>query len=554
VKKILYFVIFCLLIVSTAAGEVGPLDTLRDSTLSYFKPLTGDVVHVEGKHISMKFGEENAVKPGMRLKVLREGAPFIHPVTKEVLGKVEAMVGKVEIGDVEGESAGGVLVEGEAREGDKVRVSDVKVKIFFCQSKAIDWYLADEYYRKLKGSGRVEMIDTALETDDAAVVLPAAKKAGAEIALILSAQEAGNVTTLRERLFWVSDGSQFIDSEVAVGEDYVKELRLGGEYFTPKSGEAMLSYDLHFGARFVASADVDGDGKRELVLGTGTDIRIYRPGVDLHLLWEIKGTSSDDIIWLDAIDLNKNGKDELIITSKRNDGVVSSVFALTKSGFKKLMEGNYFLRRLDDGLIAQAYSSSEGFRGDVHRVIWKNGGIAMGERIDLPKGVNIYDFSGLEGGGKEKLVFAYDEKGFLNLYDGKGVRIWRSREDTGGFLRSFKKKSPSALVETGEWSVKDRLQRDRSEVFVIQRVPLVGMAKGLGVKSSLIKDYWWNGVAMEESVVVDGIRGTVLDYALEGDQIIVLASPLLGLKFENILKGENPVGSTIFIYAIKGRL
>jgi hypothetical protein len=91
-------------------------------------------------------------------------------------------------------------------------------------------------------------------------------------------------------------------------------------------------------------------------------------------------------------------------------------------------------------------------------------------------------------------------------------------------------------------------------VFVVQRVPLVGMAKGLGVKSSLIKDYWWNGMAMEESVVVDGIKGTVLDYALEGDQIIVLASPLLGLKFENILKGENPVGTTIFIYAIKGRL
>ena len=65
-KQIPYFIIVFLLMVSTAAGEVGPLDTLRDSTLSYFRPLTGDVVHVEGKHISMKFGEENAVKPGMR--------------------------------------------------------------------------------------------------------------------------------------------------------------------------------------------------------------------------------------------------------------------------------------------------------------------------------------------------------------------------------------------------------------------------------------------------------------------------------------------------------
>jgi hypothetical protein len=219
-----------------------------------------------------------------------------------------------------------------------------------------------------------------------------------------------------------------------------------------------------------------------------------------------------------------------------------------------LLEGNYFLRRLDEGLIAQAYSSSEGFTGDVHRVAWKNGAITMGEKIDLPMGVNIYDFTDIEAAGKEKLVFAYDEKGFLNLYDAKGVRIWRSKEDTGGFLTSFKKQSPSALVETGEWSVKDRLLRNQGEVFVVQRVPLVGMAKGLGVKSSLLKDYWWNGMAMEESVLVDGVSGTILDYALEGDEIIILASPILGLKFGNILKGENPVGSTIFIYALKGRL
>ena len=126
-KQIPYFIIVFLLMVSTAAGEVGPLDTLRDSTLSYFRPLTGDIVRVEGKNISMKFGEKDAVKSGMRLKVLREGAPFIHPVTREVLGKVEAMVGKVEIRDVQGKSARGVLVEGEAREGDKVRAADAKM-------------------------------------------------------------------------------------------------------------------------------------------------------------------------------------------------------------------------------------------------------------------------------------------------------------------------------------------------------------------------------------------------------------------------------------------
>jgi hypothetical protein len=545
---------FFLVLMSAAAGEDNPLDKFRDSTLSYFRPLTGNIMRVEGKNVSMAFGEKDAVKRGMRLKVLREGAPFVHPVTKELLGKVESMIGKVEIRDVQGESATGVMVEGEAKEGDKVRVSDIKVKMFFCQSKNIDWYLADEYYRKLKGSGRVEMIDTALETDDETVVLQEARKTGAEVALILSAKASGKETVLRERLFWVSDGSQFIDSEISVGQDYAKELRLGGEFFTPRSVEAVVMFDLPFGARFVASGDVDADGKREIILGTSRDVRIYRPGVDLQLLWEIKGSSTDDIISLDTIDLNKNGKDEIIVTSKKSGSVVSSVYELTGAGFKKLMEGNYFLRRLGDGLIAQAYSNSEGFTGDIHRAVWNNGQFTMGEKIDLPKGINIYDFAYVEGAEREKFVFAYDEKGFLNLYDGKGVRMWRSGLNTGGFLTSFKKQSPSGIVETGEWSVKDRLGQRQREVLVIERVPLVEMAKGLGVKSSLIKDYWWNGMTMEESVLIDRIKGTVLDYALAGDELMVLTSPLLGLKFENILKGESPVGSVIYIYTIKGRL
>ena len=39
----------------------------------------------------------------------------------------------------------------------------------------------------------------------------------------------------------------------------------------------------------------------------------------------------------------------------------------------------------------------------------------------MPKGVNIYDFVTLEGEGKEPLVFSYDERGYLNLYDENSI-------------------------------------------------------------------------------------------------------------------------------------
>jgi len=54
-------------------------------------------------------------------------------------------------------------------------------------------------------------------------------------------------------------------------------------------------------------------------------------------------------------------------------------------------------------------------------------------------------------------------------------------------------------------------------------------------------------------VLVDDIRGTLLDYAVAGDNMIVLTSPFLGIKFGNILKGENPLGTVLSVYSVKGR-
>jgi len=90
-------------------------------------------------------------------------------------------------------------------------------------------------------------------------------------------------------------------------------------------------------------------------------------------------------------------------------------------------------------------------------------------------------------------------------------------------------------------------------VLVEQRVPLAEVVKGVGYKSSRLKNYWWNGFSMDEGVLVDGIKGTVLDYAVAGDNIIILSSPFLGMKFENILKGENPLITELSIYSVKGR-
>lgn len=553
--SVLFSLFFALCSSAMVYADDAPLHKMRDEVSSYFKPMTGKVTMVEGKKVVFSLGAKDNVKIGMRFTILREGSPFIHPVTKEPLGKLESSTGKLEVKEVGPDQSTGYIITGDAKEGDKIRISESKVSMLFCQSNDIDWYLADSLYRVLKETGRFNMIDTDIETDNPSKVIEEAKKLKAEVALLVTAKAGESGTLLTQRLFWANDSMKFSEMEAKVDVAYAKKLRFGEELFISQTGEAWLQFDMPYGARFITIGDIDGDGKQEILLSTGKDIRVYTPGIDLLPALggvQITGYGSDDHVWVDTIDLNKNGIDEVIITSLGGDDVTSYIYELRGTEFILLFKGNFFLRRLENRLIAQAYSKAEGFDGDVFSIIW-DGEYKKGDRIKLPKGVNIYDFVYVDDPHTGRVILAYDEDGFLNIYDEKGIRIWRSKTDMGGFLSTFKKSAPTVMIDRGKWSIKDKLMLRNREVLFVKRVPLFEMAKGLGYKSSQIKNLWWNGLSMEESVLIDDIRGSVIDYAVAGDKIIVLASPMFGIKHENILKGENPLRTMLYIYSMKGR-
>jgi hypothetical protein len=244
--------------------------------------------------------------------------------------------------------------------------------------------------------------------------------------------------------------------------------------------------------------------------------------------------------------------DVATLASIKSAGVVSYIYELKGTEFVPLYKGNIFLRKIGNELIGQAYSKEEGFTGDVFSIIWEGGEFKKGNSLKLPKGINIYDFIYVDDPRAGRLILAYDDKGFLNLYD-KDTRLWRSKTDMGGFLTSFKKLSPAIPVDTGEWSIKDRFFMNNKDVLFVKRIPLIEMVRGLGYKRSQIKTLWWNGLSMEEGVLIDNIKGSLLDYAVAGEKILVLVSPMLGtgIKPENILKGENPLTSILYIYPSK---
>ncbi len=559
---------FCCLLSAAYAAD-NPLDRMRDETLSYFKPVTGRITTVEDKKVTVSIGAKDAVKAGMRFNIFREEAPFKHPVTKEPLGNLEALIGRLDIKQVNPDSAEGTIIEGNVKEGDKIRISEIKVNMLFYQSKDTDWHLADSYYKELKDTGRFNLLDTGLDADNPAKVIEEGKKVHAEVVLLLTSKTGESGTLLAQRLFWVSDGIKFSDTDINISPAFAKDVKTGGKFFKPVEQEEYLRLALPSDAKHITVADVEGKGRKDIVLAAEKDVRFYTLGADLqpaHGGAKIEGSNRDTYLWLDSIDLNGNGKDEIIVTSMKGEEVFSYIYEMKDGEFVLLYKDNVFMRRMGDKLIAQSFSRAEGFSGDVFTVVW-DGGFKRGSSIKLPRNVNIYDFIFIDDAQAGRLVLAYDEDGFLNLYNSKEVRIWRSKTGTGGFLATFKKSSSATtstgrdftsalsgttLVERGDWSVKDRLCLRNNDVLAVSRVPLLEAIRGFGFKRSEIKAIWWNGLSAEEGRFINNISGTIFDYAVSGDKIFVLASPMFGINPGNILKGENPLKSEIYIFNMKG--
>ncbi len=540
----------CLPVVAHA--DDNPLNMMRDDVLLYFKPLKGRIKSISNEGAIADIGIKADVKKGMRFTVFREGTPFLHPVTKEPIGLLEAVIGKAEVRDVGPDTSAIVILKGDVKESDRIRVSETGVRMLFYHRRNVDWSLADSYYRLLKETGRFELIDTALETDSDEEVLAEAKKLNADVVLILSAKGAGGDILLGQRLFWVDNSVRFAESETKVAFALMKEFKFGEEFFGPQKVDTWLYVDLPFGVRLIASGDVDGDGKAEILLSTGKDVRFYMPGGEISKRYEIKGAAMDDHLWLDVMDINGDGRHEVMITVMKDEKIISRIYEMKNDKFSVLWEGNVFLRRIGSELVAQAYTAGEGYRGPVFTIIWKDG-YKKGGNVSLPNDVNIYDFVYINESDGRRLILAYDDAGYLSLYD-DGKKIWQSKEDYGGFLTTFRKPAPTVMADMkGEWSVKDRLSLQNREVFVIKRLPFVGMAKGMGYSNSQVRSLWWTGVSMEERTVIENIPGTLLDYSLEGDRLILLDRPSFGIKLQNIFKGENPLGSVLYIYSLKGR-
>ncbi|NUM65845.1 hypothetical protein HUU39_11305 [candidate division KSB1 bacterium] len=62
--------------------------------------VTGYVIKTEPERLTLDLGRSLGVRKGMKCHVYREGAPIVHPVTNEVIGKAIDELCEAQITDV----------------------------------------------------------------------------------------------------------------------------------------------------------------------------------------------------------------------------------------------------------------------------------------------------------------------------------------------------------------------------------------------------------------------------------------------------------------------
>ena len=552
-------------------------NSLKEEILAYFAPVTGNISSVDAQSVTIDKGTSAAVKVGMRITVFKEGAPFIHPVTKEPLGNVQAQVGTVDVISVDTSSAKGTTITGRPEDfkGAKVKIPARKIRLLFYQGN-IDWYLGDAYYHSLLDSGRFELIDTALLNATPAEVIAEAKAKGAEVALVLNSEEEKTNVEVAQKLYWVTDGKQFSETKTSIHVAMVKQLKFSSGVFAPREGEALLSYKMPFSARRLTVGDFDGNGNPEIVLASGDHIGVYKPDINLKLLWEFDPAGTGEILWIDTIDLKKNGRDAILITTLSNGKPVTSmtdddsfsrsrtagastrvrsyIYVLEGDKFKLIWQADDILiRKIESGIIAQSFSAGEGFEGKMYAIDYADGRFKNGAEVKLPQGVNIYDFQYVYAPDGRRALFAWGDNGVLNFYNDKGIRTWVSKEDFGGFADAYKKESGNLMIEKGSWTLKDRLVAYNAEVLAPKRKAMLNFARSIGYSSAELRSFWWNGISVEETSFLEEIGGNILDYTVIGDRLLVLVKPYLLSNAMDLLKGHNPMGITLYIFSTKGR-
>jgi len=213
-------------------------------------------------------------------------------------------------------------------------------------------------------------------------------------------------------------------------------------------------------ARALDVGDIDGDGKKEIILMDHRNLFVYKVS-EKSLLRILRYTESPthEFIWMNVADLDKDGRAEIYLSALVGKGASASILQYQGGRLKKIGEvSNWLIRVLDapyhrKTLIGQRRALDGGFHGDVYVMKRSGKGLKKLRALKLPRFSNVYNFLEIDFEKTHKpytvVLNPYER---LLLYDASLNLIWKSEDLFGGTLTYIEDKSGNARQEdTGDY-------------------------------------------------------------------------------------------------------
>ena len=218
--------------------------------------------------------------------------------------------------------------------------------------------------------------------------------------------------------------------------------------------------------RCMTAADVDGDGSKELLVSAAHRIIVYKWAEGaLKQSGEIKTDIGEYIVHIDTADTNKNGREEIFVTSFEKNAPNSFVLEAAEAGaYSRLAKSQRWFFRIYQPpgkrlmIMGQQAGETSPFGNVIYTFSWKNGVLEARNEFLIPESLQLYSFlqADLEGDGSleyiafDKGVFSYQYQ--LTIFSSLGRMRWRDQHlKLGGEVNYFTKRIYANDIEQKEF-------------------------------------------------------------------------------------------------------
>ncbi len=481
----LYRTLLLLLLLPTFA-----LAQLPDQLRHDFAPVDGIILMPMGESYLVDLDADQNLRPGDILSVMSPGETIIHPETRDIVGRIDQVIGYLEVTRVmSGYSYADILTEGlTLQPGDLVRRFE-RVPAY------IDESVPESIQRRLRlGLDHLEWIDTPAEeaaiglyfsmrderlsvTDSGGALIGSYRYTdGQLLAPLAPGMRQTAPTASREDRSLLDRGVDSLLGTVGVARGDTR-LETPGIARQQGAGGVWMSPPLNDNPVGLTTGDLTGDGRTEIAVALTNELHIMRMEAGQFVAVAVVDfPAGTRLLTVDAHDMNQDGQAELYITAAVDTNLRSQVVEFRNGRFERVITMvNWFMRVVDlpgEGpvLLGQRMSrSAEPFRPPVFRIERSRDRLSRGPALELPARVNLFSMIPLAP-VEDKAFFASltaDDR--LQLVNADNDRLWRSGDYFGGSDAFFYNQPDSDAVDRTPVFMQKRLLRLPSgEILTIQ--------------------------------------------------------------------------------------